>query len=118
MPQEADKRIARAIGFVLASMPICFGALRALTTGTDFRYLVTALASLVAAGITFRLSAGRVRSRGLRSSLALALSTLVGAIVAFGQGATSVAAVATVAGGFGVCVTLGGMLGVFARKAV
>jgi hypothetical protein len=118
MPHEERKRVARALGFVLASLPLCFGALRALTSGTDVRYILTALSSLIAAGATFRFSAGRVRSGWVRSLLALAFSTLVGAIAAFGQGATSAAAVGVVAGAFGACVTLGGMLGVFSRRAV
>jgi hypothetical protein len=115
MSLEARKRVARAVGFALASMPLCFGALRALTSGTDFRYLITALVSLAAAGFTFRLSAGKMRSSWGRTFLALAVSTLAGAMAAFGQGASSAAAVATVAGGFGICVTLGGMLGAFSR---
>jgi len=118
MSLEARKKAARAVGFVLASMPLCFGALRALTSGTDFRYVITAFVSLTAAGLTFRLSAGRMRSSWGRSFLALAVSSLAGAMAAFGQGASSAAAVGTVAGGFGICVTLGGMLGVFSRRAV
>ena len=116
MSPEQQQKVARAVGVVVAFLPIGFGALRALTSGTDFRYLVTACAALVAAGITFRLSAGRVRSRWARTILALTLSTLVGAIAAFAQGAASVAAVGTVTGGFGICVTLGGMLGAFSRR--
>jgi hypothetical protein len=50
--------------------------------------------------------------------LALAVSTLAGALVAFGQGATSLGAVGMVATGFAACATVGGMLGVFSRRDV
>ena len=117
MPPVKRTRVARGVGFVLASLPICFGALRALTSGTDFRYLVTAFASLVAGWAAFRFTAGRMRSRWARSLLALALSTVAGALAAVGQGASSIPAVLTVTGGFAVCVTLGGMLGVFSKSS-
>ena len=107
----------RALAVCLMAVPVGFGALRALTTGTDFRYLVTAVAALVVSGVTIRVGAPRVRSRGLLSLLALGLSTLAGGIAAFGQGATSVAAVVVVATLFALCVTTGGMLLLRARAA-
>lgn len=117
MSSETRNQVARSVGFVVASLPLCFGAIRAVTSGTDLRYLITACASLLAGGLTFRVSAGRMRSDWGRSLLALALSTLAGATAAFGLGASNAAAVLAVSGGFGLCVTLGGMLGVFSRRA-
>ena len=117
MPSNTTRRFMRALAVCLMAVPVGFGALRALTTGTDFRYLVTALAALVVAGITIRVGAPRLRSRWFLSLLALALSTLAGGIVAFGQGATSVAAVVVVATLFGLCVTTGGMLILRSRSA-
>ena len=116
MSQAAPPRLVRVLAVGCAAIPVGFGALRALTTGTDFRYLITALASLAAAATIFRLGASRVSSRWLLSSLALAASTLVGGVVAFGQGATSAAAVWVVAFGFGLCVSASGRLGMFSRK--
>jgi hypothetical protein len=118
MSKNTGQWFVRALAICFAAAPVGFGALRALTTGTDFRYLFTALAVLAAAGITFRVGAARVRSRWLLSFLALALSTLVGGVVAVAQGATSIGAIAAVVVAFGLCVTIGGMLGVFSRTAV
>jgi hypothetical protein len=118
MNKNASRWFVRALAVCFAAAPVGFGALRALTTGTDFRYLVTALAVLAAAAITFRVGAPRVRSRWMLSFLALALSTLVGSVVAIGQGATSIGAIGAVVAAFGLCVTVGGMLGAFSRTAV
>ena len=118
MSPDATRKFVRLLALGFAAIPVGFGALRALTTGTDFRYLVTALASLAAAATIFRLGASRVRSRWRLGGLGLAGSTLVAAAVAFGQGAASVPAVAMVALGFSLCVTTSGMLGLFSRAAV
>jgi len=118
MNRDATRKLGRLLALGFAAIPVGFGALRALTTGTDFRYLVTALASLAAAATIFRLGASRVRSRWPLSCLALAGSTLVAATVAFGQGATSGPAVWLVALAFSLCVTTSGMLGLFSRAAV
>lgn len=118
MTKGAGQWFVRALAVCFAAAPVGFGALRALTTGTDFRYLITALAVLATAGITFRVGAARIQSRWLLSYLALTLSTLVGGIAAIGQGATSIGAIGAVVAAFGLCVTIGGMLGVFSRTAV
>jgi len=117
MNQPATARFGRVLAFSLAAVPVAFGALRALTTGTDFRYLVTALASLAAAAAIFRFGASRVASRWLLPSLALAAATLVGGAVAFEQGAASATAVWFVAFSFGLCVTASGVLGMFSRSS-
>ncbi len=109
--------IARVLAVGFAALPVGFGALRALTTGTDFRYLLTAAASLAAAALIFWFGASRVTSRWLLMCMALAVSTLIGGVVAFGLGATSVGAVWFVTFGFGVCVTASGMFGLLARSA-
>ena len=118
MSKNASRWFVRVLAVCFAAAPVACGALRAFTTGTDFRYLITALAVLATAGITFRIGAARVRSRWLISFLALALSTLIGGVVAIGQGATSIGAIGAVVAAFGLCVTLGGMLGAFSRTAI
>jgi len=47
-------RLSRVLAVAFAAIPFVFGGLRALQTRTDFRYLVTALASLAAAVTIFR----------------------------------------------------------------
>lgn len=117
MHQKATHKFARGLALGLAVLPVGFGALRAFTTGTDFRYLVMALASLAVAATIFGFGASRVSSRWLLPCLALAASTLVGGAVAFGEGATSAPAVWFVALSFGVCVTMSGVLGLYSRAA-
>jgi hypothetical protein len=117
MSKNASQWFVRALAVCFAAAPVGFGALRALATGTDFRFLVTALAALAVAGITFRVGTPRVRSRWLLSFLAFALSTLVGGVVAIEQGATSIGAIGAVVAAFGLCVTIGGGLGAFSVSA-
>ena len=117
MNQDTARKFQRLLALGAAALPVGFGALRALTTGTDFRYLMTALASLAAAAAIFALGASRVNSRWLLSCGALVGSTLVGAAVAFGQGASSAPAVWVVTVCFGACFTMSGTLGLFSRPA-
>ena len=114
MSQDLTHKFVRALALGFASAPVGFGALRALTTGTDFRYLVTALTSLAVAATVFRLGGSRGASRWMLSWVALPAATLAGCAVAFAQGAASAPAVWLVAFGFGLCVTAGGVLGLFA----
>lgn len=118
MIQSATRKFARVLAVVFAATPVAFGALRALTTGTDFRYLVTALVSLAVAAMSFTLGASRVSSRSLLSCGALVAATVIGGAVAFGLGATSMAAVWLVAFSFGLCVTASGVLGLFASQEI
>ena len=117
MRQKTAHTFVRVLAIGLAALPVGFGALRALTTGTDFRYLVMAIASLAVAVSIFRIGRTRRLSRWLLPCLVLAATTLVGAAVAFGEGATSAPAVWFVAFGFGLCVTMGGVLGMFPSSA-
>lgn len=117
MTRDTARRYLNVVAVGLAAVPIGFGTVRAITTGTDFRYLVTAVASLAAAAAVFRGAASRVASRWLLSSLALAVSIGAGGVVASWQGATSVPAVALVVVGFGLCAAGSGILGLFSKRA-
>ena len=113
MKPDVTRRIVRMFALVLAAIPLTFGALRALQTGTDYRYLIVALASLATAATAFRFGPpGRLAS----SALGLVTSTLVAGAVAFGLGASSAAAVWFVALGFSLCETASGALGLFAPR--
>jgi hypothetical protein len=107
----------RIVALLIAAVPVVFGAVRLVSTGNDYRYLLTALAALAAAATVYGYGAARVQSRCVRAVLSLAASTLLGAAVAFGQGARSPGAVWFVSIGFALCVTAGGMLGLFSRRA-
>jgi len=109
MNQNARRTFPRVMGALLVAVPFVFGALRALQTGSDFRYLVTAFGSFAAAATILRFGAS---SRDaalplLRLVLAVVGATLVAAAVAFGLGATSVLAILVVASAFSLCATTG-----------
>jgi hypothetical protein len=118
MTRSSTRRWATVLAIGLAAVPICFGTVRAATTGTDFRYLVTAVASLAAGATVFWLAAARVPSRWLRSGVAFVVAVLAGAAAAWWQGARSVPATGVVAVGFALCTTASGWLGLFSRRAV
>lgn len=105
----------RILGYAFAAVPVGFGALRAITTGSDVRYLVTAIASLFTAAAIFRVGGSRVSSRWLPATIALTASTFVSRVVALWQGANSAAAVWFVAVSFSLCFVVGGILGAFSR---
>ena len=101
-----------------AAIPFVFGAVRAVQTGADFRYLATALASFVSVGVVFFFG-GPVTTTGSAwrvSILALSAGTVLSAAAAFGVGARSVGAVLFVSLGFTLCMTMSGTLGLFDRR--
>jgi hypothetical protein len=114
MIQLARSRLVRVGAIAIAALPFAFGAARALQTGSDFRYLVVAVASLASATAIVRLGARRGPSSGVWV-LALVGATLVSSAVAFALGARSAPAVLVVALAFSACVTAGLALGLFAR---
>lgn len=115
MSLDGSRRHSRMVAAIPALVPFAFGSLRALQTGTDFRYLITALAAFVAAATIFRLGADRISSQWLLAGLALAGSALLAGAAALLLGASSAGAVVFVTLGFGICMTASGVLGLFAR---
>jgi hypothetical protein len=95
------------LGLLVAIIPVGFGALRAITTGSDFRYLWVALVSSVAAGVALT-ATRRFPSRWLASvAVAVVAATIAAAGAAFALGGRSVPAVLFVAAGFAVCSGVG-----------
>ncbi|MBL0173546.1 MAG: hypothetical protein IPP90_23225 [Gemmatimonadaceae bacterium] len=95
------------LGLLIAAVPLGFGALRAVTTGSDWRYLWVAVsACTIALGVLWFRRQVSGPSLG-RIATAFVAAGVAAAALAFAQGATSVAAVLTVAGGFGLCEAIG-----------
>ncbi len=118
MNQNMNRMLLRVASVALTATPVAFGVLRALqTTGNDFRYLLTALASVAVAAVIVRRGAhgapGTMPSFA-RSLFALGAGTLTAAAVAFGLGARSAPAIWVVAFAFSLCATGGFALGVIA----
>jgi hypothetical protein len=116
MQQAARDLFTRLVPVSLAAVPVIFGLVRAIQTGSDFRYIVCALAALAAAGVVFRVLDARSTPRWQQSALALAAATVAAAALAYAQGARSVPAVWLVALGFGTCIATGGAFGAFGRR--
>lgn len=98
---------------MIAALPIAFGVIRAVTTGTDFRYLWSAIAALVGAAVTAR--GGNTDRVAVRGALALCVATLLAAAMAFLVGARSPGAVLVVALAFGACAAVGSGLVAWSR---
>lgn len=101
------------LGLLLAAVPFGFGALRAATSGTDFRYLALAIGSCVAALAVLRTAKAAGGPTLMRIVLAFAAAAGVGVALGLAQGATSAPATLVVAGGFALCEAVG--LGVALR---
>ena len=113
-----SRTLTRVVAAVPAAIPFVFGALRAFQTGTDFRYLATALGSLVPVAIVFYLGSPvtTTSSAWRRSLLALVAGTVMAGGTAFGVGARSLVAVFVVSLGFTLCIATSGTLGLFERR--
>lgn len=100
-----------SVGF--AAAPFGFALLRVWQTGSDFRMLWMALASLVGASVIAGATA-RSRKRAAVvawSSATLVIATLLAGSAAFLLGATASPGVWAVAGVFGLCCAASYMIG-------
>lgn len=111
--------IVRVLAIAAAALPFAFGALRVIQSGDDYRYLITALGSFVAATLIFRVGGkrpGAATSPWGFALLVLGGTTLVTAATAFATGARNLPAVLIVAVLFSLCTTASQALGLFARR--
>ena len=85
------------------AIPFIFAMMRAVSTGTDFRFVWVALASTIAPVIVLAIPNRADAARTGRRLLALFAATAAAAGAGFAQGAHSTAAVLFVAIGFAIC---------------
>ena len=111
---DRGQTLVLVAGAVIAGLPIAFGVIRAAQTGTDFRYLWSAIAALAgAAAVTARGS--NARRLAVTGILALCMGTLLAAATAVIVGARSPGAVLVVALAFGTCAAVGSGLVAWSR---
>ncbi len=106
MQRSARERLLYLLAILFAVVPFAFGLLRALSTGTDFRYLWVAISSFIGAAAVMKVGSARTTTSRLSLTLVavvLVIATLVAAATAFLVGAKSVPAVLVVALAFGLC---------------
>ena len=99
-------QLLRFLSIVFAALPIAFGLIRAITTGTDLRYLWLAFAALLsAAGVMVlgRAYASQPFARVALSAGAFVISTLFAMSTALLLGTTFNFGMLIVASAFGLC---------------
>jgi len=109
----------RSFSLFFISLPFLFGLLRAVTTGSDFRYLWVAAAALLGAAAFTAAAGGRMR----RPRVAVAYS--LGSFIVATLGATAAAmllgtrfgaGLLVVASSFAFCCAIGCMLFAITRR--
>jgi len=106
------------LALVSQSIPFAFGLIRAVTTGTDFRYLwmaVMSCFSAIAVMTMFEGGGSGPGARTVRLVLAAVMSTAVAAATGVMLGATSGVGIAIVSLAFGLCNGVGWTLTVRSR---
>jgi hypothetical protein len=116
---QASAGLQRLAGAVFLAVPVAFGAIRAITTGADRRYLWLAAAAI--GGSTVVAWAGRAAGRPARLPILLVLAaTAAGTVCAFAAGillgARAGPGIAIVAVSFGLCTGIGAALAIGARS--
>jgi energy-converting hydrogenase Eha subunit A len=108
----------KALSFVLAAIPFAFALIRAIKTGTDFRYLWMAVASFIAAAVFGVIEKERGRRRDVTTSMPLGVFVIVAVVAAltgYLLGARSSVGVWMVSVGFAFCWALSYMVYPFSR---
>jgi hypothetical protein len=91
---------------VFAVIPFAFGLVRAVTTGSDFRYLWMAIASFVGAAAISAIGNARGPAPNVLSvwsGLAFVVAALLAAVTGVLLGARGVAGILIVSAAFGAC---------------
>ncbi len=92
-----------ALALVLLATPFAFGLLRLVTTGSDWRYLLVAMASTLGAGAVTLRRRPALWGTGARLLVGVGSAGLLASLGAVAVGARSVTAIIMVALGFALC---------------
>jgi len=107
------------VSVLLAAVPVMFGVIRAVSTGSDVRYLWLAGAAILGSMLTMRLTRGSAdpgRVSLPRALAATAAGALCATATAVSLGATVGAGVAIVALAFGLCTGASAIFATLARQ--
>lgn len=113
MKRSSRELLFLIVGLLLIAAPFAFGLLRALETGTDWRYLWVAISAFVASSVVIAI--GKSQSKTSTVTVGVAVTALLTATVAAVLGAkflanTQSAAAWIVAFAFAFCTTVGVVL--------
>lgn len=118
MTRDASRTAQRALAIAVGAAPFAFALIRAVQTGSDFRYFWIALASLLGAVVVMRLgraSRAHARSAVVLGAGAVVTGTTFAAIAALLIGTRWNAGMLIVAAAFGFCAAAGSLLYTLAR---
>lgn len=113
------RKAAYILGILAMLVPFAFGVIRAITSGSDFRYVWMALAAVLGAAAVAIPTKQRTQTRNeifTRSAGAFVLATLLAGGVGYLLGARSFIGVWIVAVSFGLCEAVGFALTKIAGK--
>jgi hypothetical protein len=112
MKRSLNGTLLRALGLACAAVPFAFALLRAVRTGTDFRYFWVALGALCgAATMAVARRDGRTWNAAVALSVAVFVAaTLLAVLAALLIGTTLGPGVLVVGAGFGFCFAAGCLL--------
>lgn len=108
MQRSPRERSIYVAAILFAAAPLAFGLIRAVETGTDFRYLWVAIASFIGALVLMAIGKPRGQTPSpipALPAIVFVVTTLIAAATAFLLGARSAPAVLAVASAFGLCWT-------------
>ena len=111
--------MAVAAAVLLATVPVAFGVIRAVSTGSDLRYIWLAGAAIIgsmAAGLIGGVSPGPARVSLWRAVAAVAAGAICAGVTAILMGANAGPGLAIVAIAFGLCTGAGAMFASLARQ--
>jgi hypothetical protein len=121
MKHTFQSRLRFTLSLLAAAVPFAFALVRAIRTGTDFRYFRVALASLVgaaAATAVLRVRTGRAMADVALAAGVFAAATMSAVLAALWSGTRLGPGVIAVGSAFGFCFAAAVLLNVTARRRV
>ena len=113
MKRTLRERLFLVVGILLIAAPFAFGLLRALTTGTDWRYLWVAIAAFVGSSVVIAIGRSQSKTSTVTvgiGAIALIVATLTAVLGAKFLANTQSVATWIVAFAFAFCTTIGTVL--------
>jgi hypothetical protein len=120
MTNSGRRRLMVVAAALFAMVPVAFGVIRAVSTGTDVRYLWLAGAAILGSMAVMPLgggASGRASVSLLRALAAVAAGAICAGVVAIIMGAKAGPGIAIVAIAFGLCTGAGAIFATLARQS-
>ena len=119
MSTSPRRQIASVLAILAAAVPFAFGLIRAITTGTDYRYVWMAIAAALGAAVVVVATKARSLTRNeilLRTIAVFGLATVLAGVAGYLLGARAASGIVIVSVSFGLCDAASYALASFARR--